>query len=130
MAHILCQYLLQKREDGRAQYFSSNTARRRESKGTKQPSLPAANIQAALSGACILQAGKTIRQSVSEALFIDVFIISHDPYMLVSSFTVDYTCICKKGLGCAGSGAALSVFFPTFSLFLHHLFVCLHPSPS
>lgn len=84
----------------KASYFSSNTACCMESKGTKQPSLPTANIRAALSGAYITRTGKTIpHNSVSEAIFIDVFITSRDPYMLVSSFTVDYTCICKRGRG-------------------------------
>lgn len=119
----------------KASYFSSNAACCVESKGTKQPSLPTANIQAVPSDACIIRTGKTIQHnSVSEAIFIDVFITAHDPYMPVSSFTGDYTYMCKRGWDLQDQAQPchfiLSFFFlPTF-LFLRHLFVCLYPSPS
>lgn len=122
----------------RASYFSSNTACCRESKGTKQPSLPIANIRAALSDAYVICTGKTMRRSsVSVAIFIDVSITSHDPNALVSSFAVDYTRVCKRGRDVQDQAQfcqfILSIFslsvFPTF-LFLRHLFVCPYPSPS
>lgn len=51
-----------------------------ESKGTKQPSLPKANIWAVPSDAYIIHTDKPIQHSsVSEAIFIDVFITPRDP---------------------------------------------------
>lgn len=120
MAHVLCQYLLQKREDGRAQHgnarppTNTNTACYMESKGTKQPGLP---IRAALSDAYVTHTGKIIQHNfVSEAMFSDSFITSHDPHMLGPSFLVNYGCICKRG---QGSGAALSVHSVKFFLHLY-----------
>lgn len=122
----------------KAPYFSSNTACYMESKGTKQPSLPTANIRAALSDACITRTGRTIqRHSVSKAMLSDVFITSHDLYMILSSFVVHYDCICKRGRDvqdqtqlCQSIQSVFSsISLPTF-LFLCHLFVCLYPSPS
>lgn len=113
----------------RASHFSSHTACSVESKGTKQPSLPVANIRAALSD--ITHAGETIQHNrVSEAIFIDVFITSHDPYMLVASFTVDYTCICRSGCDVQELTVhSVSWFFIFFSFpsFVSHLSL---PPPS
>lgn len=119
----------------RASYFSPNTACCRESKGIKQPSLPTANNRDVLSDAYIIQTGKTIwHNSVPEAIFIDVSITSHDPYVLVSSFTADCSCICKKGLGRSALSVHSVTFFPPLSLLPHfylspHPFVWLHLHP-
>lgn len=109
----------------KASYFSSNTACCMESKGTKQPRLPTANIRAVLSGAYVTRTGKTIlHNSVSEGIFIDVFITSsRDLYMLVSSFTADYTCICKRGWDVQDQAQLCQ--FILFCFFLLLFFYCL-----
>lgn len=42
------------------------------------------------------QAKPSKNSSVPEAISFDVFITSHDPHTLVTSFTADYSYICKK----------------------------------
>lgn len=72
---------------------ASDAARRAESKGTKQASLPTANIRASLFQT---PGQNNPAQCRSEAISLTFFITSHDPYAPVSSFPVDYTCICEK----------------------------------
>lgn len=140
-----CQYLLRRGRMGglntetlKASCISaSDAARRAESKGTKQASLPTANIRAPLFQT---PGQNNPAQCRSEAISLTFFITSHDPYAPVSSFPVDYTCIRgkknKKKIGGVGMFISschysLSLVFPPFSPSAVSLFfVCLHPSPS
>lgn len=142
---LSCQYLLRRGRMGglntetlKASCISaSDAARRAESKGTKQASLPTANIRASLFQT---PGQNNPAQCRSEAISLTFFITSHDPYAPVSSFPVDYTCIRgkknKKKIGGVGMFISschysLSLVFPPFSPSAVSLFfVCLHPSPS
>lgn len=142
---LSCQYLLRRGRMGglntetlNASCISaSDAARRAESKGTKQASLPTANIRASLFQT---PGQNNPAQCRSEAISLTFFITSHDPYAPVSSFPVDYTCIRgkknKKKIGGVGMFISschysLSLVFPPFSPSAVSLFfVCLHPSPS
>lgn len=142
---LSCQYLLRRGRMGglntetlKASCISaSDAARRAESKGTKQASLPTANIRAPLFQT---PGQNNPAQCRSEAISLTFFITSHDPYAPVSSFPVDYTCIRgkknKKKIGGVGMFISschysLSLVFPPFSPSAVSLFfVCLHPSPS
>lgn len=142
---LSCQYLLRRGRMGglntetlKALCISaSDAARRAESKGTKQASLPTANIRASLFQT---PGQNNPAQCRSEAISLTFFITSHDPYAPVSSFPVDYTCIRgkknKKKIGGVGMFISschysLSLVFPPFSPSAVSLFfVCLHPSPS
>lgn len=119
-SHSLSIFIAKEGRMGWAQYFSSNTARCVESKGTKQASLPTANTRAVLSGAYITHTGETMRHTVSWSYFHWRF---HHFSWPVHACIIIYWWLhlyLQKGLGYSGSGAALSVhsvsFLPTFSL--------------
>lgn len=139
---LSCQYLLRRGRMGglntetlKASCISaSDAARRAESKGTKQASLPTANIRAPLFQT---PGQNNPAQCRSEAISLTFFITSHDPYAPVSSFPVDYTCIRgkknkKKNRGGRDVHLILSLLplsrFPTFLSLRRLSLLCLPTS--
>lgn len=109
----------------KALYFSSNTACCMESKGTKQLSLPIANIRAVPSDAYIIHTGKTIQHnSVSEAISIDVFITPRDRKRLYHHLRL-ITVVFAKG---AGMFTIRRSFVSPFCQFFFFLFLFSHLS--
>ena len=105
MAHVLLSIFIAEREDGRAQHG--------DAKGLEHLGVVVPNQRVQNRRVYPLQTSETPGQNNpaqcrSEAIALTFSITSHDPYTLVSSFPVDYTCTCKKkkkkkkrGSGCS-----------------------------
>ena len=133
MAHVLLSIFIAEREDGRAQHG--------DAKGLEHLGVVVPNQRVQNRRVYPLQTSETPGQNNpaqcrSEAIALTFSITSHDPYTLVSSFPVDYTCTCKKkkkeNRGGRDVHLILSLFplsrFPTFPPHPPSLPLCLPTS--